>query len=228
LNSLRLIGPDGEAVPLSFDPVGTDGAVLAQSTVPLVAGTYSVRGTASGPAAPTQSASAIAMAPAGGDQGTSLANVIVSATDERPTELGTIRVLDRDPCGAVSLDLQLSSAARTYASLLEISVKWGDSPAKVVVPYGTLHPMNGRATLSAHTCENGCLDDGSHSLTVSARIAGEEAPSIFTTTEVDVRCETAEPGCSLRPGSRDRDPSPWLVALGLSCLHRRRKSRLIR
>ena len=221
---LQLSGPAG-AVPVTTEPLGTDGTFLVRSEQAVTAGSYSL----SAPQAETQA-------------------LQIGEASPLPTELGVLSIArapgasaSADTCVASwSLTLDLSPAARAYAALLQIVVSVDGNTPTLWFDYGEL-PASAAGgaplTLALPRCDPECLSPGTRRVTVQGRIAGESmvpeaavatfdnscpaATSSATTPETATTTVTRdEPSdCHVSPGRASSGGWVWLwlslAALGL-------------
>jgi hypothetical protein len=157
---LKLHDEDGMMVSFEVERLPGD-AILLRPASPLMAGVYRLTG------AGLQMEPVVAVEPA-----------------EVPTRLGQL-VPDAASCGA-NFELTLDPLVLEYLPQLKLSVSVDGGPPETWFDYGTLEVEGGRATLSLEECFPSCLYGGSHSVRVTAELAGETA----TLEPIEVTLET--------------------------------------
>lgn len=165
---LELIDAKGAMVEFDREPL-PGGAVLLRPRMPLMAGTYSLR---------------IA--------GQQMQSIVASEPAMLPTKLG---MLDRvgSACGA-NFELMPDDALLAYLPQLKLSVRVDGGPEQTWFDYGALSVEDGSTQLSLRQCFPDCLSDGSHSLEVTAELAGELGTLEPVTVEFKTNCSsTARP-----------------------------------
>jgi hypothetical protein len=187
-DAVNLTDSAGNRLDVELVPLG-DGKFLIRSSTMLAPGSYDVT-----------------------LPGRGQTRVSVSDVAPLPTEIGSIRQVGSANCSAdFALDLGLE--ARDYAPLLQLSVAIdGDDPV-LWVDFGLLETAPGEARLRL-PCSGACTTPGSHTITVTARIAGEDVEPEPLETAFFMECEPAS-SCAVAP----RNPcgnfpaSPFIAAL---------------
>lgn len=140
---------DEDGMMVSFDVERLPGgAVLLRPRSPLMAGVYRLSGA-----------------------GLELEPVVAVEPSEVPARLGQL-VPEATSCGA-DFALTLDPLVLEYLPQLKLSVSVDGGEPETWFDYGTLEVEDGRAELSLSECFPSCLDAGSHSLRVTAELAGE-------------------------------------------------------
>jgi len=156
---LQLHDEDGMMIAFDLVPL-PDGAVLLKPRNPLPAGVYELI-VAGKPMEP----------------------VIATEPAALPLRLGSLQP-GAPQCG-VNLELMLDPLVLEYLPQLKLSVSVDGGPERTWFDYGTLLVDDGRARLSLDACFPQCLQDGEHSLRVTAELAGESGT--LDPIEVNVR-----------------------------------------
>ena len=144
---LELFDQDGMMVEFDVETL-PGGALLLRPRAPLPAGVYVVK-----------------------VAGKEMESLVGDAPAALPSELGELERIG-DGCGA-SFSLRLNPALLEYLPQLKLSVAIDGGPDATWFDYGALDVVDGRAALSLSQCFPSCLGDGTHSLRLTAELAGE-------------------------------------------------------
>jgi hypothetical protein len=147
--SLELHDEDGMMVSFDIERLPGD-AVLLRPRSPLMAGVYRLTG-----------------------PGLQMAPVVAVEPAELPTRLGELEA-EGTSCGA-NFELTLDPLVLEYLPQLKLSVSVDGAAPQTWFDYGELKVEDDRAELSLSECFPGCLYDGSHSVRVTAELAGEDS-----------------------------------------------------
>jgi hypothetical protein len=146
---LQLHDEDGMMVSFEIERL-PGGALLLRPASPLRAGVYRLTGA-----------------------GLTMEPVIAVEPAQVPTRLG--QLLPEGPSCGANFALSLDPLVLEYLPQLKLSVSVDGGPVETWFDYGTLAVEDGRATLSLEQCSPNCLNNGSHSVRVTAELAGETA-----------------------------------------------------
>ncbi len=151
----------------------------------------------------------------------------------RPTRLGELSRI-RGECSP-TFALQLDPSIEPYVSLLALDLQVDQSPLQPFIAYGTLDVTDGRALLTLRRELWSALGEGSHQLTLVARLAGEDTPleSITMAFEIDcydesIGADEADVTCSVAqtPRAPAFIPLGALIVFATVLLARRKRARV--
>jgi hypothetical protein len=207
--TVTVIGPDGNPVDSTLEPLDEAGTYVVRTSAALDPGSYEIA------------------LPSGLDAGPE--EVAVGQAAPLPTGLGTLTANGVATCGLTTFTLTLDPTALPYVPLIGITASIDQGRRFTWVPYGALE-LNGTTSTLELNC-TGC-GAGDHTLTVVPSIAGEAASfGTMTAQFTSASCaadpaggEPTSPSCNVAQ-SRATWPTPLALALAGAALLRRRRAR---